>query len=821
MGYDPNYNPNKLEPKWQRIWKRAQIYKTADKVRGKPNFYCLDSFIYPSGQGLHVGHLHGYIGSDIISRYFRMKGFNVLHPMGFDAFGLPAENAAIKNAIHPKIWTYCNIRKIKKQLNSIGTVYDWSREVITCDPEYYKWTQWLFLQFYKKGLVLRTKALVNFCSSCKTVLANEQVVDGKCERCGTEIVQKEMKQWFFKISAYADDLLKGLEELDWPKTTKIIQKNWIGRSEGWEIEFKLKNKNAKLKVFTTRVDTIFGCTYLLVAPEHKIISKLKNQISNLKFIENYIEESKKKTERERISEIKEKTGVEIRGIKAINPVNGREIPIFVADYVLMHYGAGAIMAVPAHDNRDWDFAKKYNLSVIEVIKPTCLRSDPLGKLDLNRAYRVYEGEGHLINSGRFTGMPSEDAKERIGEWLAKKGVAQKKIYWRLRDWLISRQRYWGCPIPMIFCQRCGWQPVKEKELPVLLPRIKDFQPTGDGKSPLAKSRKFVRTTCPTCHGFGKRETDTMDTFVCSSWYHFRYVDPENKKKFASKRRLKSWLPVDVYIEGVEHAVGHLLYSRFFAKALKEMGYLNFKEPFLKLRHPGIILGPDNQKMSKSRGNVIIPETVLKKYGADTLRLYEMFMGPFEATMAWDVQGVEGCFRFLKKVWKLVHNAQKTSVSSQERLSHKTIKKVTEDIENFKFNTAISALMILVNELSRFDEKSLCQMKKLLLLLAPFAPHMTEELWQRHFSSSPTFKVKDSIHNQKWPGYDLKLIKEEMLKMIIQINGKVRDGLEIPASSTEEEIKDLVLKREKVQKWIAGKEIKKIIFIPDKLINLVI
>lgn len=798
------YNPNRIEKKWQRIWEKTGIYKTSDKVRGKKNFYHLVMFPYPSGD-LHIGHWYNFAPADVYARFKRIQGFNIMSPIGFDAFGLPAENAALKHKIHPQTWTYRNIRKMRKQLKSIGNCYDWEREVITCDPEYYKWTQWFFLQFYKKGLAYRAKVPANWCLSCQTVLANEQVVEGRCERCGSEVVQKEIPQWLFKISAFSDELLKDLEKLDWPETTKIMQKNWIGRSEGWTIKFKVQSSKFEVPVFTTRADTLFGCTYLVLAPEHPIVENLKSKIKNLKFIKQYIKESKKKTERERISKMKEKRGIEIRGIKAINPVNGREIPIFVADYVLSHYGTGAIMAVPAHDNRDWDFAKKYNLPIIEVISG-------------GKSGEVYEGEGSLINSGRFTGMGSVEAKERIGEWLQKQGKAEKRVYYRLRDWLISRQRYWGCPIPMVFCPRCGWQSVKEKDLPILLPRIRDFRPTGEGKSPLAKSKKFVETVCPKCKGPARRETDTMDTFICSSWYFLRYADPHNEKKFASRSKLRKWLPVDTYIGGREHTVMHLLYSRFFIKALKKMNLVHFKEPFLSLRHQGVILGPDLQKMSKSRGNVIDADQQVKKYGADAVRMYLCFMGPYSQGGPWGPKGIVGVYRFLNKVWDLVAESEKPKAKSENeklvRLLHKTIKKVTKDIENFRFNTAISALMILVNEIQKCDEVGPRYIKTLLLLLAPFAPHLTEELWV-------SLGEKGSIHNQKWPEYNPKLIEEETFQLIIQINGQVRDKVEVPRDISEAEAKGLTLNREKVKKWIENKEIKRVIFVPGKLINIVI
>jgi leucyl-tRNA synthetase len=839
-----NYNPQKIEQKWQKIWEKMEIYRTSDRVEGKKNFYCLDMFPYPSGEGLHVGHLHGYIGSDVFSRYLRMKGFNVLHPMGFDAFGLPAENAAIKRKIHPKTWTYKNIKQIRKQLKSVGACYDWEREVITSEPEYYKWTQWMFLQLYKAGLAYRAKIPCNFCPSCKTVLANEQVIEGKCERCDSQVIQKEIEQWLFKITALAEELLKDLENLDsnppaarqgksidWPEATKIMQKNWIGRSVGVEIEFRIKNLEFRLPVFTTRPDTLFGATYLVLAPEHPIIEILKEKITNYKFVKDYIEESKKKTERERISETKEKTGIEIKGVKAINPANSREIPIFVADYVLIHYGTGAIMAVPGHDRRDFDFAKKYNLPIIEVIKPFFEEKklpESSSLIVSNKGdEKAFEGEGILVNSGRFSGLKSEIARERIGQWLSKSGLAKKATYYKFRDWIISRQRYWGAPIPMIFCQKCaltggsaqaGWQPVLETDLPVLLPRIRNFRPTGEGKSPLDRAKKFVETVCPKCQGPAQRETDTMDTFVCSSWYFLRYTDPKNEKIFASKNKLKTWLPVNLYVGGAEHACLHLLYARFFIKVLKNLGYLDFKEPFSKLRHQGTILGPDGQKMSKSRGNVITIEGIIKKYGTDTLRLYEMFMGPFTETAAWDIRGIEGCSRFLQKIWKLAEKKEKiekVKKDSINRLLHQTIRKVSEDIENFRFNTAISALMILVNQLT-INSKQLTKnhLKTLLLLLSSFAPHISEELWQRCISQS-------SIHFQTWPKYDKKLIEKEKIILVIQVNGRVRDKIEVAANISEKRAKKLVFSRERIKKWLGNKKIKKTIFVPKKLINLVV
>jgi leucyl-tRNA synthetase len=852
------YNPQKIERKWQKLWKESGIYKTPDEVKGKKNFYHLVMFPYPSGD-LHIGHWYNFGPGDVYARLKRMQGFNVMSPIGFDAFGLPAENAAIQRKIHPKIWTYKNIDRMRKQLKTIGTCYDWSKEVITCDPNYYKWTQWMFLQFFKKGLAYRAKVPANFCPSCKTVLANEQVVEGKCERCEAEVIQEEIEQWLFKITAYAEELLKDLEKIDWPETTKIMQKNWIGKSEGAEIRFQIKDFSFQIPVFTTRADTLFGCTYLVLSPEYPLIKDLESKIENLESVQRYIERAKKKTERERISEIKEKAGVEIQGIKAINPVNDREIPIFVADYVLIYYGTGAIMGVPAHDQRDFDFAKKYNLSVIEVIKPIKEPEKPLEKPPLvisGDQEIAYAGEGILINSGRFNGLSSERAKERIVEWLAKEKQAQKAICYRLKDWLISRQRYWGAPIPMIFCKKCastdssaqaGWQPVPEKDLPVLLPDIKDFRPTGEGKSPLAKSKNFVETNCPKCQEPAQRETDTMDTFVCSSWYYFRYTDPQNEREFASKEKMKKWLPVNMYIGGQEHAVMHLLYSRFFTKVLRDLGYIDFPEPFLKLRHQGMILGEDGQKMSKSRGNVVDPDKQVKKYGSDVARMYLCFMGPYSQGGPWNPRGITGIYRFLEKVWNLIAKNSKSQFpmtkqfrnsndqnSKLEKLLHKTIKKVTEDIENLRFNTAISALMILVNQLTASPKKksktsngagskqlTVNHLRALLLLLSPFAPHLTEELWQQYIVHSSEFNVQRSIHNQSWPKYDPKLVKEEKITLIVQINGKVRDKIEVEADVSEEKAKKLALSQEKIKKWIGDKEIKKVIFVPGKLVNIVV
>jgi leucyl-tRNA synthetase len=795
-------------------------------------------FPYPSAEGLHVGHPRGYVATDIFAHLMRRKGFNVLHPMGWDAFGLPAENYAIKTGIHPEISTKKNIKRIKEQMKMIGLGYDWSREINTTDPEYYKLTQEIFLLLYKMGLAYEAVLPINWCPSCKTGLANEEVIDGKCERCGSEVTKKDLRQWVLKITAYAERLLKDLDLLDWPEKIKEMQRNWIGRSEGWEIEFRIQNSEFRIPVFTTRADTLFGCTYLVVAPEHSIIENCKLKIENFKYVKEYIEEAKKKLERERISEVKEKTGIELKGVKAINPINSREIPIFVADYVLPHYGTGAVMAVPCHDQRDFDFARKFNLPMIEVIKPYQEKEELPKEAPLiisNGRYQMaYEGEGFLINSGRFTGMKSEEARDEIGKFLAKKNLAKKAVYYKLRDWIFSRQRYWGEPIPIVHCQKCGIVPLKEKDLPLKLPKVEKYQPTGTGESPLAAISDWVNTKCPRCGGPAKRETNTMPQWAGSCWYFIAYLLKKDKKYFWDKEKIKYWLPVDLYVGGAEHAVLHLLYARFWTKILYDAGWIKFREPFLKLRNQGLILAPDGQKMSKSRGNVINPDSLIEKYGADAFRLYEMFMGPFDEPIAWDIKGIVGTKRFLDKVWNLF-GKEKSLIPAKEdkdieKLIHKTIKKVTEDIENFRFNTAVSALMILVNELQN-KNYGIWHLKTLLLLLAPFAPHISEELWQKHFvkTSRPrrgtpkaaNFRLQNSILRQPWPKYDPKLIKEEMITLVIQVNGKVRDKIEVEANISEEKAKELALSREKIKKWIGGKEIKKVVFVPGKLINIVV
>jgi leucyl-tRNA synthetase len=804
-----NYNHKRIERKWQKFWLENKIFEAKD-ISKKPKLYILDMFPYPSAAGLHVGHLRGYTISDVITKKRLMEGYNVLHPMGWDAFGLPAENFAIKTGIHPQITTQRAIKNIKRQLIRSGLGYDWQREINTSKSEYYKFTQWVFLKLFQANLAYKKLSPVNFCPSCKTVLAREQVIDGKCERCSSEVEKRELEQWFFKITDYAERLLKDLDKIDWPENIKVMQRNWIGKSEGTVVKFPILNLKSQIEVFTTRVDTIFGCTYLVIAPEHPVIKDLKSQISNLNSVERYIEEAKKKTEIERLAEDKEKTGIKLEGILAENPINGKKIPVFVGDYILVDYATGAVMGVPAHDQRDFIFAKKHNLEILEVIKPKTGES-PFPQ-------RAFEEDGILINSGPFSGLDSQKGREEITKYLEKRNLGKKAVYYKLRDWCISRQRYWGAPIPIIYCPKCGQVPVPEKDLPVILPKIKDFLPTGEGKSPLAKVEKFVKTRCPKCKGPAERETDTMDTFVCSSWYYFRYTDPKNEKEFASKKKIEKWLPVDLYIGGAEHAVMHLLYARFLTKVFYDLGYINFDEPFLKLFNQGTIYYK-GAKMSKSKGNVVSPEYIFDKYGADTLRLYELFMGPADQATEWQDKGVIGCYRFLQRVWKLqeklkTQNSKLKTETQNLKLLHKTIKKVTEDIESFRFNTAISSLMVLVNTIEKEKQIDKNFFENLIKLLAPMAPHLAEELWER-------LGHKNSIFKEKWPKWDEKLVKEEMVTLIIQVNGKVRDKIEVEASISKEKAQEIALSLEKIKKWTQGKEIKKVIFVPGKLINIVV
>ena len=957
------YNPKKIEPKWQKYWAEKGLYKTSNKST-KQKFYVLDMFPYPSGAGLHVGHVESYSATDIYSRYFRMKGFDVLHPQGFDAFGLPAENYAIKTGVHPAKTTKKAINTFKRQIDSMGFSYDWSREVVSSDPEYYRWTQWFFLLLYKNGLAYKKKAKVNWCPKCQTVLANEQAEGGKCERCESEVTQKDLEQWFFKITDFVEDrdvsskvsskasiktagLLSGLDKIDWPESTKSLQKNWIGKSEGAIIKFQIICNGSstsimevelpkEIEVFTTRVDTIFGCTYCVVAPEHKIITELKDKIENFGEVEKYIKATKKKTDLDRM-EAKEKTGVELKGIKVINPFNGEPVLLYAADYVLSQYGTGAVMAVPAHDERDFEFAKKYNLEIKKVIESNksfvvviksslnngfynevkkfsniiegknswdglmliyteevervfdLAKNNFVGKLwyihsegkikkilfhnsnenkrfdwntdkkhkeaydygfkigvkkeqlDWKGCYASFIDDGILVNSEKYSGLSSEKARGEMVKWLKENKLGGKKVNYKLRDWLVSRQRYWGAPIPIIYCEKCGEVAVPEKDLPVMLPTDVDFKPTGE--SPLKYSKKFQNVKCPKCGSNAKRESDTMDTFVCSSWYYLRYADPKNKKEFASEELIKKWLPVDLYVGGAEHSVLHLLYARFFTKVLHNLGYIDFDEPFLKLRHQGIILAEDGTKMSKSKGNVVNPDDVVKQFGADALRMFEMFMGPLEDMKPWQTKGIVGIYRFVEKVWKFSYHADLSESSNGEIsiLLNKTIKKTEEDIKNLKFNTAISSMMIFVNKLYETPEElkksksnakkkigrlsdnyfglaqwiSKNDFEKFIKLLSLFAPHIAEEIWKEKL------KNKNSIFKESWPQYDPKLVQDDEIELVIQINGKVRDKIFASADISEEEAKKISQESEKIKNFIGENKIKKIIFVKGKLVNIVV
>ncbi|MDP2586372.1 MAG: leucine--tRNA ligase [Candidatus Komeilibacteria bacterium] len=828
------FDHKKIEKKWQEAWMASDLYSAKDNEGNLPagkagKKYILDMFPYPSGAGLHVGHPESYTATDIMARYYRFKGFNVLHPMGWDSFGLPAENYAIKTGAHPQATTEQSIENFRRQIKMLGFSYDWSREVNTSSPEYYKWTQWLFLQLYKKGLAYKKKAPVNWCQSCQTVLANEQVVDGKCERCSNPVVQKDLEQWFFKVTQYADELLSGMDNLDWSEALKTAQRNWIGKSEGAEIIFQLNNIEGQpdgkhqVKVFTTRPDTIFGATYLAVSPE------LAQAWLNIGWqaeskVVDYIKESLASRSKNKYQDNTEKTGVD-SGIKAINPATKQEIPVWIADYVLGGYGTGAIMAVPAHDERDFDFATKFNLSIKEVVSakggPASGGKSEAGspRFGVEAGTMPFSGEGVMVNSREFDGLDSVKAKNKIIKYV--KG--EEKVQYKIRDWLISRQRYWGAPIPIIYCDKCGEVPVPEKDLPVLLPDDVDFKPTGE--SPLARSESFHNVKCPKCAEPARRESDTMDTFVCSSWYFLRYCDPQNTAEIFDKKKVKFWLPVDLYIGGMEHAVGHLIYSRFIVKALRDLGFLDIDEPFLKIRNQGIILAEDGRKMSKRWNNVINPDDVVEEYGADSMRLYEMFMGPLEDTKPWSQKGIIGVRRFLEKVYKSVtksvetHNYASQGNNLTEKLLHKTIKKVTEDIEAVHFNTAISAMMIFINEASG---KSISQKdwEKFLIILSPFAPHLAEELWSTLGHQESIFLPCRQAGKQSWPDYDKKLVIDEEVTIAIQINGKLRETIKVERGINEKDLRIMVEELPNVKKYLDGQLVKKFIYIKDKLVNIV-
>lgn len=805
-----DYNHNKIEKKWQKYWEKKKIYQAKNNTK-KKKFYGLIEFPYPSGAGLHVGHIRSNTAMDIITRKRRMEGYNVLYPIGWDAFGLPTENYAIKTGINPEKVTKTNTAIFRKQLKEGGFGFDWSREVDTTDPKYFKWTQWIFLQMYKKGLAYKKKTEINWCTKCKIGLANEEVVGGVCERCGGEVIKKEKEQWMLAITKYADRLDKDLDKVNYLEKIKIQQRNWIGKSEGAIVKFQVKNNNKFIEVFTTRIDTIFSGTFLVLAPEHPFIKENLKLFDNASLIEKYIEEIKNKPDIDRTAD-DNKTGIELQGFKVVNPANEKEISIWVSDFVLMSYGTGAVFA-DAHDKRDFDMAKKYNIPLSVSIRP---QDDNLFER-VKSLQECYEGEGLLFNSEGFNGLTSKEARPKIIEWLALKNLASKTVKYKLRDWVFSRQRYWGEPIPIIHCEKCGYVPVPEKNLPVILPKVKSYQPTDNGESPLANISKWVNTTCPKCKGKAKRETDTMPNWAGSSWYFLRYVDPKNNKEFASKKSLKYWMGngVDWYNGGMEHTTLHLLYSRFWHKFLYDLKLIPTSEPYMKRTSHGMILAEGGEKMSKSRGNVINPDQIIKLYGADTLRLYEMFIGPFDQAVSWSTESMIGPRRFIERVWKASHiEFVRKSDEKLEILLNKTIKKVSEDIENMSFNTSISAMMVFINEVERTKSISKKDFKLFTKILSPFAPHVTEEIWQE-------LGEKESIHISDWPKWDDKKLISNTLKIVIQINGKVRSELNIPNDSTEDQVKGLALTNQSIIPWIKGHNIKRIIYVKNRLLNIVV
>ncbi len=806
LGENPlKYDHKQVEKKWQDIWDEKQCFK-AENGSDKEKFYALVEFPYPSGQGLHVGHPRSYTALDIVARKKRMQGYNVLYPMGWDAFGLPTENFAIKNHVHPAEVTKKNIARFKSQLKSLGLSFDWSREINTTDPSYYKWTQWIFLQLFKKGLAYKKEMSVNWCTSCKCVLANEEVVNGVCERCGSEVVHKTKSQWMLAITKYAQRLIDDLDDVDYIERVKIQQKNWIGRSTGAEVDFKTTEGDT-LTVYTTRPDTLFGATYMVISPEHPMIEQWGDKLANIADVRAYREEAARKSDFERTELNKDKTGVKLAGVAAINPVNGKEIPIFVSDYVLMGYGTGAIMAVPAHDDRDWEFAKKFGCEIIEVVS---------GGEDVQKAaFTAKDETGILVNSDFLNGKTVKDAIPAMIEWLGEKGIGRAKVQYKLRDWVFSRQRYWGEPIPIVKCDKCGYVPLPEDQLPLELPNVHTYEPTDNGESPLAHMTDWVNTTCPCCGGPAKRETDTMPQWAGSSWYFLRYMDPHNDKALASPEALKYWSPVDWYNGGMEHTTLHLLYSRFWHKFLYDIGVVPTKEPYAKRTSHGMILGENGEKMSKSRGNVVNPDEIVDTYGADTMRLYEMFIGDFEKAAPWSPKSIKGCRRFLERVWSLADKVQDGDEYSKEHeaLMHRTIKKVGEDADNLKANTAIAALMTMLNE---FYDKGVnkAEYKTFLALLNPFAPHITEELWQQ-LGETGLLSVAP------WPQYDESKTVESTVEMAVQVNGKLKGTIKLAADADKQAAIDAALAEEKVQHAIEGKQIVKQIVVPGKIVNIVV
>lgn len=799
------YNHKAVEEKWQKIWEDKGVFHASDDTE-KEKFYALIEFPYPSGQGLHVGHPRPYTALDTVARKRRLEGYNVLYPIGWDAFGLPTENYAIKNHIHPEIVTKKNIARFKKQIQSLGISFDWSREINTTDPEYYKWTQWIFIQLYKHGLAYKKEMNVNWCTSCKCVLANEEVVNGVCERCGSEVVHKVKSQWMLKITKYADRLINDLDLVNYPDRVKAQQKNWIGRSKGSEVDFTTTTGDT-LTIYTTRADTLYGATYMVISPEHPMIEKWADKISNMDEIKKYQEAAARKSDFERTEVAKEKTGVRIDGVNAINPVNNKEIPIFISDYVLVSYGTGAIMAVPAHDTRDWEFAKKFDLPIIEVVKGGNVQEE---------AYTDC-AKGIMVNSGMLDGLTVDEAKKKIIDWLTSEGKGHSKVNYKLRDWVFSRQRYWGEPIPMVYCEKCGYVPIDEKDLPLRLPMVESYEPTDNGESPLAKMTDWINTTCPCCGGKAKRETDTMPQWAGSSWYYLRYMDPHNKNAIASKEALNYWSPVDWYNGGMEHTTLHLLYSRFWHKFLYDIGVVPTPEPYAKRTSHGMILGENGEKMSKSRGNVVNPDEIVDEYGADTMRLYEMFIGDFEKAAPWSKASIRGCRRFVERYW----NLQSVLIDGDkirpelEGAFNKAIKKVGEDIENIKFNTAIATLMALINDISNVKSINKEELRIFSILLNPFAPHVTEEVYE-------ACKLGNGILAEaEWPEYDESKCVDESVEIVVQVNGKIKAKLNIPVDADKDAVLDLAKNDENVKKAIDGMKIIKEIVVPKKLVNLVV
>ena len=817
------YNFSEIEAKWQKKWEDENVFKVVED-KDKEKYYVLEMFPYPSGK-LHMGHVRNYSIGDVLARFKKMKGYNVLHPMGWDSFGLPAENAAIKNNVEPSVWTWNNIDEMRKQLKELGLSYDWEREVATCHPDYYKWMQCIFIQFYNKGLAYKKENPVNWCPSCQTVLANEQVVDGKCERCGTLVGKKELSQWYFKITDYAERLLDNLDKLPgWPNKVKLMQKNWIGKSIGAEVTFEIEGYDKGLDIFTTRADTLYGVTYMVLAPEHPYLRDLVAGSEYEAEVDKYLDEVQHLSDIERTSTTKEKTGVFI-GRYCINPLNGKKVPVFISDYVLMDYGTGAIMAVPAHDQRDFEFAKAFDLEIIPVVDP----EDP--EVDLYNLKEAFAAEGRMINSGKFDGMNNKEAIEKVIEYLEEEGIGRKTVNYKLRDWLISRQRYWGTPIPMIYCEDCGWVPEKEENLPVMLPTDVEF--TGKGESPLATSRTFVDTVCPVCGKPAKRELDTMDTFLDSSWYFLRYCDAQNNDEAFSKEKTDYWMNVDQYIGGVEHAILHLMYARFFQMALYDLGLVSDEEPFKNLLTQGMVI-KDGAKMSKSLGNVVSPKEIIEKYGADTARLFILFAAPPERELDWSDKGVEGSYRFINRVYRMVYEFSQKYSDAPDDYEIKTeadksmaywmnyaIKKVSDDIgERFNFNTAISTIMEMVNEMYRYKEGEVntglyaAAIRNLIIMLAPFVPHVTEEMWEH-------LGYGGSVHDQSWPEYDESALVKDTVEIVVQINGKIKEKINIAGDLSREEMEKTAMENDKVKGLIDGKNVVKVIAVPGKLINIVV